>query len=1274
MKTKLLVNLVGVIISIVSISTFSITTYGQIIRCATVENDSLLRLENPDLQSDQDFEAWLAEKIEERRQLEATGLIINGVYQIPVVVHVVHNGEAVGSGTNISYATILSQIDVLNEDFRRIMGTNGYNTHPDGADTQIEFCLARRRPDGSAFPNGEHGVNRINRNTAGFSTPPYSMNYTNTTIKPYCTVIQNWSPSRYMNFWSINLGDGLLGYAQFPTTILGGMGCGSQSANTDGVVMLYSSIGKSAVTGRPGPYNEGRTATHEIGHWLGLRHIWGDSPNCAVDDFCLDTPPSDAANYGCLTNHQSCGSLDMVQNYMDYSDDLCMNIFTNDQRMRMRTVLENSPIRASLITSDACVPPAVNDASVVTIINPKGDHCPGSITPTVVLRNRGSANLTSATIRYTIDGGTPVNFNWTGNIAPAGSANVTLPAFTTTLGIHTFNAVSLMPNGVADPHTTFDASEITFAVSNGYQPNYSQDFDGGQFPPDVRWTVVNPNSDCYAWVGATAVSSAGVTNNACAVMTNYGNGTNQDEYLYTPYFILPCNAASAQLSFDVAYRKRVTGSTDRLRVEISTNCGATWQSTPIYDKSGTTLQTVTTTQDAYWIPTAAGNWRTETINLASFVGPTSSSVQFRFRATNAGSGGNVYVDNVRMTASQPVEIRVSANGTEVLDGGFFNFGTQTTGATVTQTFTVQNTGTSALTLTPPITITGASQFSVSNSFGSTTIPAGGSTTFVISFTPNGIGPFTAVLSFTNNDCDEGTYNFELAGAGDSPGVVTAGFSTSQTTICSGSTVTFTDNSVGATSWNWNFGAGATPSTATGAGPHTVTYTTSGTKTISLSVNGGAASTTGTVQVNATPTPAVSVSNTCGSSTLTATGSNLVWSTGATTPSITVSSAGTYTVTQTVGGCTSASASATASPTATPAAPTVSVSNTCGSSTLTATGSNLVWSTGATTPSITVSSAGTYTVTQTVGGCTSASASATASPIATPTAPTVSVSNTCGSSTLTATGSNLVWSTGATTPSITVSSAGTYTVTQTVGGCTSASASATASPIATPTAPTVSVSNTCGSSTLTATGSNLVWSTGATTPSITVSSAGTYTVTQTVGGCTSASASVSASPLDLPVVTFGSLSNFCVNHSAVSLTSGTPAGGNYSGNGVTNGVFDPAIAGVGTWNLSYSYTDGNGCTNTAQTSAIVEACLGLEDKETSIFEIYPNPTNGLFTIVSTDPISVVQVMDNTGRLVYANSAPDHYSSIINLSGFADGIYQVLTTTDSGVRVSKIEIRK
>ena len=167
-----------------------------------------------------------------------------------------------------------------------------------------------------------------------------------------------------------------------------------------------------------------------------------------------------------------------------------------------------------------------------------------------------------------------------------------------------------------------------------------------------------------------------------------------------------------------------------------------------------------------------------------------------------------------------------------------------------------------------------------------------------------------------------------------------------------------------------------------------------------------------------------------------------------------------------------SGSGVAAPKAIPSAPVVTVVNNCGSSTLTAnsfTGS-LLWSNGATTSSITVTTAGTYTVTQTVNGCTSPSGSGVAAPKAIPSAPVVTVVNNCGSSTLTATSftGSLLWSNGATTSSITVTTAGTYTVTQTVNGCTSPSGSGVAAPKAIPSAPTVSVVDNCGSSILTAT--------------------------------------------------------------------------------------------------------------------------------------------------------------------------------------------------------------
>ena len=133
----------------------------------------------------------------------------------------------------------------------------------------------------------------------------------------------------------------------------------------------------------------------------------------------------------------------------------------------------------------------------MNILNPIGDNCPGAITPSVTLRNRGSSNLTSAVIEYTIDGGAPTTFNWTGSIAPTSELNVSLPAFSVPLGIRTIKAYSTLPNGVIDPDVVFDTTTLEFAVSNGYQPNYSQDFEANTFVPDVRWAVENPTNDRF---------------------------------------------------------------------------------------------------------------------------------------------------------------------------------------------------------------------------------------------------------------------------------------------------------------------------------------------------------------------------------------------------------------------------------------------------------------------------------------------------------------------------------------------------------------------------------------------------------------------------------------------------------------------------------------------------------------------------------------------------------------------------------------------------------
>lgn len=251
-----------------------------------------------------------------------------GVTRVPVVVHVVWNTQA----QNISEAQVQSQIDVLNRDYRK--------TNPDvanvpavwqnvAADSQIEFFLATTDPNGHATT----GITRTQTQTASF---PQSGN----PVKSAATGgADPWPADRYLNVWVCQLGDGLLGYAQFP----GG------PANTDGVVILHSAFGTNGTAAAP--FNLGRSATHEIGHWLNLFHIWGDDgTGCNGTDEVDDTPNAAGPNFGCPAFASvTCGNGpngDMFMNYMDYTDDACMFMFTAGQVTRMRATLDGP--RASI--------------------------------------------------------------------------------------------------------------------------------------------------------------------------------------------------------------------------------------------------------------------------------------------------------------------------------------------------------------------------------------------------------------------------------------------------------------------------------------------------------------------------------------------------------------------------------------------------------------------------------------------------------------------------------------------------------------------------------------------------------------------------------------------------------------------------------------------------------------------------------------------------------------------------------------------------------------
>jgi hypothetical protein len=236
---------------------------------------------------------------------------------IKTIVHVVHNTDE----QNISEAQINSQFKALNADFRAKNADR--NQTPEAwkglvTDARIEFKLVditRTQTSKSSF-GADDGVKR--GSTGG--------------IAPV-------DPKKHLNIWVCPLGDGLLGYAQFP----GG------PVNTDGVVINYQAFGTTGTA--QAPFDKGRTATHEVGHYLNLRHIWGDTPDCSGSDMAADTPNCAGPNFGKPTfpvvtcNNGPNG--DMFMNYMDYVDDVAMFMFTTQQVLRMRTALESA--RSGLI-------------------------------------------------------------------------------------------------------------------------------------------------------------------------------------------------------------------------------------------------------------------------------------------------------------------------------------------------------------------------------------------------------------------------------------------------------------------------------------------------------------------------------------------------------------------------------------------------------------------------------------------------------------------------------------------------------------------------------------------------------------------------------------------------------------------------------------------------------------------------------------------------------------------------------------------------------------
>ncbi|HEV8515599.1 MAG TPA: M43 family zinc metalloprotease, partial [Cyclobacteriaceae bacterium] len=282
-------------------------------RCGTVEYEKLRSLRNPNRETTDQFESWVKNKLAKKSQAITSQRTESVSYQIPVVVHVVHNGEAVGTGTNISDAQILSQISVLNEDFQRL-NADSVNTPAEFASVAgkfpVTFVMAKQDPDGQATS----GIVRVKGSQTSWAIED------NYTLKS----LSYWPAEDYLNIWVVNLSGGLLGYTQLPvSSTLQGLSDSSNDRLTDGVVIDYSTYGKGSSFNLQSKYDLGRTTTHEVGHFFGLRHVWGDVNSCDPSmstDYVSDTPIQNSDFNGlCPSSPQTeCGVHSMYGNYMNY--------------------------------------------------------------------------------------------------------------------------------------------------------------------------------------------------------------------------------------------------------------------------------------------------------------------------------------------------------------------------------------------------------------------------------------------------------------------------------------------------------------------------------------------------------------------------------------------------------------------------------------------------------------------------------------------------------------------------------------------------------------------------------------------------------------------------------------------------------------------------------------------------------------------------------------------------------------------------------------------
>ncbi|NLA24344.1 MAG: hypothetical protein GX879_05190, partial [Bacteroidales bacterium] len=571
-------------------------------RCASAEMNRIEMENNPQARANwENLQIFIDDYIKENKDSKNLD-----VYIIPVVFHIVHNYGP----ENISKEQINDQIRILNEDYRRLNPDTVDIIPPFkqlATDSRIEFRLAQIDPNG----NCTDGVTR----TISFQTY-----YGSEEIK---NIAPSWPNSKYLNVWVVNrIPGGVAGYAYYPGTAPNGR---------DGIMITHSYIGSIGT----GDIGKSRTLTHEVGHYLSLPHPWGSTnepglqSNCNIDDGIEDTPNT-IGHTSCNLWAVTCGSLDNVQNYMDYS--YCCRMFTHGQGARMRAALNsNASQRNNLWTESNLIATGTNDPDYIAVCEPIADWQQNKIVTCINEEveyydlSYNTSEIASRT--WQIEGANPETSNEKNPIVIYQNAG----KYSTELYVaNSTGSDSKSKTNNISAYNHNDAVELPFIY----------DFENNDFPYlqsgiNNDFTIVAEGSQNWE-----RTNSTGFSGNYSMRLINKNNENNITNSFYTPLVKVDSTMFPLTIKFKVAYAKTYSTSNDKLKVYYSSNCGDYWRLR--YNKPGVSLRTTDNlVQYGNFVPNAE-QWREDEIIIMEPYDKECQSLRLKFEAISGG-GNAIYI-------------------------------------------------------------------------------------------------------------------------------------------------------------------------------------------------------------------------------------------------------------------------------------------------------------------------------------------------------------------------------------------------------------------------------------------------------------------------------------------------------------------------------------------------------------------------------------------------------------------------------------------------------